>query len=95
MNNPDFPISLGDLLSALAVRDMLHHVSLSSTTCGKWQASVKRPDTSRYCIKIHRDPVTALQAALGPRLNETWVSLIGEELADLFEEDEEDVEDIL
>lgn len=89
----DFPLTLDDLLSVLAARGMLHHASLSSTTDGKWQASVKRPGSSHYHVRVKADPVDALRAALGPDVNQTWPELVGDDLSELFVDD--DVEDIL
>lgn len=89
----DFPLTLDDLFSVLAARGMLHHASLSSTTDGKWQASVKRPGSSEYHVQIKADPVDALRAALGPDMSQTWPELVGDDVGELFVEEE--VEDIL
>lgn len=93
MTDQQFPLEVGDLISILATRGYLHHLSLASTTDGNWQASVKRPGSSKYSLSIKPDPVAALLSALEPVGKETWADVLGAEFAELFEGEEP--EDIL
>ena len=102
-----FPLSLEDLLTVLAARGTLKHLSLTRTNDGDWQASVKRPSGplgSAYKVVIKTDVIDAVFGALGPEYGETWVDVLGPDFATIFdgyvgasenEDEDEDEEDLL
>lgn len=91
----DFPLSLGDVLTVMGARKGFKHLSLTETTDGRWQASMKPPGTSKYALCIKDDPVSAILGVLHPGKGLSWTVALGAEFEDIFAEYEAPPEDIL
>lgn len=94
MAGPDeFPLTLDDLLTVLAAKGILDHLSVKRTTEGLFQASYKKPGTSAYAVSINADILVAIRGALHPGWGLSWVSVLGPEFAGLFADYESDDEE--
>jgi hypothetical protein len=93
MATDKFPLTLDDLLTVLAARGLLQHLSIGATTDGKFQASYKRPGTSAYTVSIKDDVVEAVRGALHPGWGLPWSGILGPQFAEVFGEldDEDDI----
>lgn len=73
------PVTLDELIRAVARQGRLHHLSLVKCRerVGCYQASYKRPDTNGYAVHISDDPVEAVQTVLGPLYGHPWSEVLG------------------
>lgn len=73
-----FPLSLGDLLAALAERGHLGHLSVMSTSVpGQCQAAFKVTGGNGYAVAISGDVREAILTAIAPGYGHSWAELLG------------------
>ena len=98
---PPCPVDMEHLIAAVCASGRLHHLSLSRTSDGTYQASFKRPDTNGYKVHIAKDPLEALERVLGPDYGHGWAEVLGKQYADhdaayaVAEDDDPDLESMI